>query len=164
MADSPTSMPALEQQVPMTWADYFRYLVALTVGLVPFFCFMMFFAWVLSGWSDEIDTNSEYLQIVFTFLRIIGVLAVASALGHAVPSLVRGHISLRLSALLTAAALIVPAVLYAFITTGSAVPTLTRALIIVLPVIAIAQSVRLRVAPLRLHVAGKPLPYSGRMQ
>lgn len=139
---------------PMTWADYSRYLIALVVGFAVVHLLLSG-----GGFGDPAQELLGWGQVV------IG-LALASAIGHALPSVVRRRVSLTLSSILT---WLVTVTLIALSETVESVgrglgfsfwDSMIFSSILVIPLVLIAHVLRLIVPPLRPHLNGKPVRYA----
>ncbi len=134
---------------PMTWADYARYLIALVAVAAVLYL-------VVSG-GEFGSLKAEATG----WGRVILGFALASALGHAAPSLLRGRISLTLSSALTWL-MIVSFVAYLedVRSVSAVVESIVFSSFLVSPLIVLAHVMRIVVPALRPHIDGKPVRYA----
>ena len=163
MTGSTVTKAARDQHAPMTWADYFRYWVALAVGFTPFVVFF-WLVWFLDLQQNG-KTEDSFGWFFGALLPYIVAVTIGIALGHALPSRLRGRVSLRLSSLLTGAVLVgaivasgLSGVFFLEMETSNPIGL---AMFFVMPAIVIAHLLRLFVPPLRPHVDGKAVRYFG---
>ncbi len=140
------------QRAPMTWADYGRYFLALVIAFGTIALFVVK--------ASQYDWGESIANETMALLPLIAGLAVASAVGHALLSDLRGGVSLMLSSLATGAVLtgMLMFPFMVFLGYGPFNAAVASALPVI-PVIVIAHILRVIVHPLRPHVDGKPVRY-----
>lgn len=145
------------EKASLTWGDCVRYFIALYVAGYVFF--------LAISLSAEAPANAGFATTTIgdtavSMLWNVGTLAGGVLLGHALPSLLRGRVSLTLSSVLTWVGLSL--LIGAASGFGGESPVLDHAMfagLALAPVIVVAHVLRLVVPALRPRVDGRPARY-----